>query len=199
MIRWVSTTYLGEALEFSRALTRAWEILEYSGARRVHKPSSPKFQLQSLAHRLRPSPRRLSRSPHRRAMHRLSNAASSSAVRRSAAKAAKPVLKRGAHKEIKFSNEGRASILKGVDVLANAVSVTLGPKGELFVLTHATSTRLTRLPRSQRHHRATLWRSQDHKRSVFSKSPVLSSDHTFCFINAVAHVCTCAPCAHKFQ
>ena len=62
-------------------------------------------------------------------MHRLSNAASSSAVRRSAAKAAKPVLKRGAHKDIKFSNEGRAAILTGVDVLANAVSVTLGPKG----------------------------------------------------------------------
>ncbi len=65
-------------------------------------------------------------------MHRLSSA-SSSAVRRSAAKAAKPVLKRGAHKEIKFSNEGRASILTGVDVLANAVSVTLGPKGEYFL------------------------------------------------------------------
>ena len=43
---------------------------------------------------------------------------------------AKPVLARGAHKEIKFSNDGRAAILKGVDVLANAVSVTLGPKGE---------------------------------------------------------------------
>ena len=65
-------------------------------------------------------------------MHRLSNAASSSAVRRSAAKAAKPVLKRGAHKDIKFSNEGRAAILTGVDVLANAVSVTLGPKGVCF-------------------------------------------------------------------
>ena len=36
---------------------------------------------------------------------------------------------RGMHKEIKFSNQGRASILKGVDVLANAVQVTLGPKG----------------------------------------------------------------------
>lgn len=34
------------------------------------------------------------------------------------------------HKEIKFSNEGRAAMLKGVDVLADAVSVTLGPKGE---------------------------------------------------------------------
>ena len=66
-------------------------------------------------------------------MHHLSSA-SSSAVRRQAtkaAKAAKPVLARGAHKEIKFSNEGRAAILQGVDVLANAVSVTLGPKGKL--------------------------------------------------------------------
>lgn len=61
-------------------------------------------------------------------MHRLSTASSRS-LRRIAAKAAKPTLARGAHKEIKFSNEGRASILKGVDVLANAVQVTLGPKG----------------------------------------------------------------------
>ena len=62
------------------------------------------------------------------AMHRLSGR-SSSAVRR-AAKSAKPVLARGAHKEIKFSNEGRASILAGVDVLAKAVRVMLGPKGK---------------------------------------------------------------------
>ena len=51
-------------------------------------------------------------------------------LRRAAAKAAKPSLARGAHKDIKFSNEGRASILKGVDVLAKAVSITLGPKGK---------------------------------------------------------------------
>lgn len=62
-------------------------------------------------------------------MHRLSMR-SSSAIRR-AAKSAKPVLARGAHKEIKFSNEGRAAILAGVDVLAKAVSVTLGPKGKI--------------------------------------------------------------------
>ena len=74
-------------------------------------------------------------------MHRLSNA-SSSAVRRAASKAAKPALKRGAHKEVKFSNEGRASILKGVDVLANAVSVTLGPKGTSPVC--CSSTRMDR-------------------------------------------------------
>lgn len=61
-------------------------------------------------------------------MHHLSQT-SSSALRRAAAKAVKPSLARGAHKDIKFSNEGRASILKGVDVLADAVSVTLGPKG----------------------------------------------------------------------
>lgn len=36
-----------------------------------------------------------------------------------------------AHKEVKFSNDGRASMLRGVNLLANAVSVTLGPKGEL--------------------------------------------------------------------
>lgn len=42
-----------------------------------------------------------------------------------------PLLARAyaSHKEIKFSNEGRAAMLRGVDILANAVSVTLGPKG----------------------------------------------------------------------
>ena len=61
-------------------------------------------------------------------MHTVSSTSSRSLRR--AAQAAKPVLARGAHKDIKFSNDGRAAILKGVDVLANAVSVTLGPKGE---------------------------------------------------------------------
>jgi chaperonin GroEL len=66
-------------------------------------------------------------------MHRLSSSSSRS-LRRAAAKAPKPSLVRGAHKEIKFSNEGRAGILKGVDVLANAVSVTLGPKGRNVII-----------------------------------------------------------------
>lgn len=63
-------------------------------------------------------------------MHHLSKR-SSAALRRASVSApkAKAVLARGAHKEIKFSNEGRASILAGVDILAKAVSVTLGPKG----------------------------------------------------------------------
>jgi len=67
-------------------------------------------------------------------MHRLSTTSSRSlrrAAARAANKASTPLLTRGAHKEIKFSNEGRASILKGVDILANAVSVTLGPKGNV--------------------------------------------------------------------
>lgn len=62
-------------------------------------------------------------------MHHLSQS-SSSALRRAAVKAVRPSLARGAHKEIRFANEGRACILKGVDVLADAVSVTLGPKGK---------------------------------------------------------------------
>ena len=68
-------------------------------------------------------------------MHRLSTT-SARALRRAAAKAsrAQPALTRGAHKEIKFSNEGRAAILKGVDTLANAVSVTLGPKGQFALV-----------------------------------------------------------------
>lgn len=65
-------------------------------------------------------------------MHRLGS--TSSTTMRRAAKSAKPVLARGAHKEIKFSNEGRASILAGVDVLAKAVSVTLGPKGRNVII-----------------------------------------------------------------
>ena len=64
-------------------------------------------------------------------MHRLSTTSSRS-LRRAAAKAVAPSLTRGAHKEIKFSNEGRACILRGVDILANAVSVTLGPKGKFL-------------------------------------------------------------------
>src|SRR5262245_41712497 len=59
---------------------------------------------------------------------------SSAVLRRAASKSSRPSLVRGIHKEIKFANEGRASILKGVDVLANAVSVTLGPKGERSTL-----------------------------------------------------------------
>ncbi|RVD88406.1 uncharacterized protein DFL_002593 [Arthrobotrys flagrans] len=37
--------------------------------------------------------------------------------------------KRYAHKELKFGIEGRASLLEGVETLAKAVAVTLGPKG----------------------------------------------------------------------
>ncbi|EKM49649.1 uncharacterized protein PHACADRAFT_265217 [Phanerochaete carnosa HHB-10118-sp] len=66
-------------------------------------------------------------------MHHLSHN-STRALRRAAARAARPSLTRGAHKEIKFSNDGRASILKGVDVLADAVSVTLGPKGRNVII-----------------------------------------------------------------
>ena len=56
-----------------------------------------------------------------------------------------PLLSRGARplakharamsgKEIHFGTEGRALMLRGVDQLADAVSVTLGPKGRNAIL-----------------------------------------------------------------
>ena len=39
-----------------------------------------------------------------------------------------------AAKELKFRGEARNAMLQGVDVLANAVRVTLGPKGRNVVL-----------------------------------------------------------------
>src|SRR6202047_2278669 len=39
-----------------------------------------------------------------------------------------------AHKELKYSSEARRALLRGVDTLADAVKVTLGPKGRYVVL-----------------------------------------------------------------
>ena len=39
-----------------------------------------------------------------------------------------------AAKDLKFREEARSAMLKGVNVLANAVRVTLGPKGRNVVL-----------------------------------------------------------------
>jgi chaperonin GroEL len=39
-----------------------------------------------------------------------------------------------AAKEVKFSTDARERMLRGVDILANAVKVTLGPKGRNVVL-----------------------------------------------------------------
>jgi len=40
-------------------------------------------------------------------------------------------------KDVQFSDSARSKMLKGVDVLANAVKVTLGPKGRNVVLDKA--------------------------------------------------------------
>ena len=37
-------------------------------------------------------------------------------------------------KEVRFSTDAREKMLRGVDILANAVKVTLGPKGRLVVM-----------------------------------------------------------------
>ena len=39
-----------------------------------------------------------------------------------------------AAKEVKFHTDARERMLRGVDVLANAVKVTLGPKGRNVVI-----------------------------------------------------------------
>jgi chaperonin GroEL (HSP60 family) len=39
-----------------------------------------------------------------------------------------------AHKELKYAEEARGSLQAGVDAVANAVKVTLGPKGRYVVL-----------------------------------------------------------------
>ena len=39
-----------------------------------------------------------------------------------------------AAKEVRFSGDAREKLLRGVDILANAVRVTLGPKGRNVVL-----------------------------------------------------------------
>ena len=39
-----------------------------------------------------------------------------------------------AAKEVRFANDARTKMLKGVNVLADAVKVTLGPKGRNVVL-----------------------------------------------------------------
>lgn len=49
-------------------------------------------------------------------------------VRLAAAKKFTPALARGYAKDIKFGADARALMLKGVDLLADAVAVTMGPK-----------------------------------------------------------------------
>ena len=39
-----------------------------------------------------------------------------------------------AAKDVKFGNDARVKMLKGVNVLADAVKVTLGPKGRNVIL-----------------------------------------------------------------
>ena len=39
-----------------------------------------------------------------------------------------------AAKDVKFGSDARAKMLEGVDILANAVKVTLGPKGRNVVI-----------------------------------------------------------------
>jgi hypothetical protein len=72
-------------------------------------------------------------------MNRLTS--SSSTLLRSSRAATRPsvLATRGyaQHKQVLFSNEGRQAMLRGVDILAKAVSVTLGPKGRNVIIEQA--------------------------------------------------------------
>src|SRR5438445_13402676 len=62
--------------------------------------------------------------------------------RRSSVRASRPAQKRKpeeeeermAHKELKFNEDARRALERGVNILADAVKVTLGPKGRYVVL-----------------------------------------------------------------
>jgi len=49
-----------------------------------------------------------------------------------------------AAKEVKFSTEAREKMLRGIDILAGAVRVTLGPKGRNVVLDRFGAPRITK-------------------------------------------------------
>ncbi|KAI8608523.1 hypothetical protein BC830DRAFT_1154900 [Chytriomyces sp. MP71] len=58
-------------------------------------------------------------------------------ARRLAARAGHRIqLARGlaSHKDISFGNDGRQALARGVEVLAKAVAVTLGPKGRNVII-----------------------------------------------------------------
>lgn len=44
------------------------------------------------------------------------------------------VSKRGYAKDVVFGNDARQGMLRGVDILAKAVSATLGPKGRTVII-----------------------------------------------------------------
>src|SRR5438067_12653654 len=62
--------------------------------------------------------------------------------RRSSVRASRPAQKRKAeeeeqgmaHKELKFNEDARRALERGVNILADAVKITLGPKGRYVVL-----------------------------------------------------------------
>lgn len=75
--------------------------------------------------------------------------ASRQAARRTPKQAGAPlVAKRFAHKELRFSNEGRQALLAGVEILEKAVSVTLGPKGRNVIIEQGKPPSFLRSPSS---------------------------------------------------
>ncbi|XP_033127950.1 60 kDa heat shock protein, mitochondrial-like [Anneissia japonica] len=66
-------------------------------------------------------------------MHRM-NSVLPLAARQLTSKNLTPALSRGYAKDIKFGPEARAAMLQGVDLLTDAVAVTMGPKGRNVII-----------------------------------------------------------------
>ena len=56
---------------------------------------------------------------------------------------------RMAHKELKFNEDARRALERGVNILADAVKVTLGPKGRYVVSTRSSARRRSRMTASR--------------------------------------------------
>ncbi|KAJ3285685.1 chaperonin [Borealophlyctis nickersoniae] len=70
-------------------------------------------------------------------MYRAASSLRSSALRSASSSSQKSSVRFYSHKEILFGQEGRAALARGVDVLARAVAVTLGPKGRNVIIEQA--------------------------------------------------------------
>ena len=77
----------------------------------------------------------------------------------------RPALYRAYAKDLKFGKDARSAMLKGVDILADAVAVTMGPKVDFHIIIPFfwwLNSKLL-LIGSKCNHRAKLGKSEDHK------------------------------------
>ena len=69
------------------------------------------------------------------------------------------------HKEIAFGNDGRQALARGVNILADAVAVTLGPKGRNVIIgklaLYTAQLRISNMHIDR--NRTSIWTPKDHQ------------------------------------